>query len=82
MVFAVGEDHDVVAAFAVGFIESATGDENVVADHRAGLQRVEVVAGGAIRGADLDPVIAFVAEGRQVHLTAENEVVARAAEGL
>ena len=81
MVLAVGEDHDVVAAFAVGFIEATAGDEDVITDDRACLQRGKIVAGGTIRGADFDPVVARVAEGGQVHLRAEDEVVAMAAEG-
>ena len=81
MVLAVGEDHDVVAAFAVGFIEATAGDEDVITDDRAFRQRGKIVAGGTIRGADFDPVVALVAEGGQVHLRAEDEVVAMAAEG-
>ena len=58
----------------------AAGDEDVVADDGAGLQRIEVVAAGAVLGSDLDPVVALVAHRRQVHLGAEDEVVALAAE--
>ena len=82
MVLAVGADHDVVAAFADELVESAAGDEDVVADHACPAERVEAVAGRAVLGADLDPVVAFVAERRQVDLGAEDEVVARAGEGL
>jgi len=43
-------------------------------------ERIEVVAGSAVAGAFLDPVIAFVAEGEFVTFGAKEEVVARAAE--
>src|SRR4030095_511083 len=82
MVFAVGAHHDVVGALAVDLVEPAAGDEDVVADDDAGLLWVEVVAARAVGGPDLDPVVTFVAEGRQVHLGAQDEVVAGAAEGL
>src|SRR5262245_14568799 len=82
MVLTIGGDHDVVGALAVDLVEPAAGDEDVVADDDAGLLRVEVVAARAVGRPYLDPVIALVAEGRQVHLGAEDEVVARAAEGL
>ena len=49
-------------------VEATAGDEDVVADDGAVLLRIEVVAAGAVRGTDLDPVVAFVAERRQVHL--------------
>src|SRR5262245_34350311 len=82
VVLAVGGDHDVVGALAVDLVEPAAGDEDVVADDDAGLLRVEVVAARAVGRPDLDPIVAFVAEGRQVHLGAEDEVVAGPAEGL
>src|SRR5262249_43397249 len=82
MILALAADHDVVAAFADEFIESTGADHVVVADAGVLNLRVQFAAGGPILGAELDPVVAFVAEIRLVSLGAEDEVVARAAEGL
>ena len=46
------------------------------------IEQVEIVARRAVLGADLDPVVALVAECRQVGLGAEDEVVALAGERL
>ncbi|MND56423.1 hypothetical protein D3C80_475280 [compost metagenome] len=79
---ALGPDHDVVATLAYDFIETATADENVIAGHLVPGERREVVAGRTVLGADLDPVVAFVARGLQVALGPVDEVVAGAAEGF
>ena len=55
---------------------------NVVADHRVLNLRVEIVAGSAVLGAELDPVVAFVAGIYEVGSGAEDEVVALAGEDL
>ena len=75
-------DHDVVAAFGVELVVLAAADEDVVADDRIVAERIEVVARRAVGRAALDPVVAFVAHILFVGLAAEDEVVARAAEGL
>src|SRR5262245_413775 len=82
MILALAADHDVVAAFADEFIESTAADQDVVAGHRVVKSRVPIVARSAVLGAELDPVVAFIAEIRFVGLGAEDEVVAPAAEGL
>src|SRR5262245_12092871 len=82
MILALAADHDVVAAFAEELIESTAADQDVVAGHRVIKSRVPIVAGSAVLGAELDPVVAFIAEIRFVGLGAKNEVVAPAAEGL
>ena len=70
-------DHDVVAALADELVEAAVAEEDVVAvDAVVGEDFVEVVAGGAVEGADLDPVVALVAEDALGVLVAEDEVVA------
>ena len=79
--WAIAADEDVVAAFADHLVEAAAADEDVVTDNVVGQQRCEVVARRAVLGAELDPVIALVARGRQVGLGAEDEVVALPAEG-
>ena len=75
-------DHDVVAALAVHAVGQAFADEDVVAADRVAPERIEVVAGRAVDHADLDPVVAFVAEHELVGAHAEDEVVADAAEGF
>ena len=80
LVLGVAADEDVVAAFADHLVEAAAADEDVVAGDVIGQERIEIVAGGAVLGAHLDPVVAFVARLRQVDLGAEDEVVALAAE--
>ena len=79
LVLGVAADEDIVAAFADHFVEAAAADKDVVARHVIEQERIPVVAGRAILRARLDPVVAFVAGFRQVHLVAENEVVAGAA---
>ena len=74
-------DHDVVAAFADELVEAAVAEEHVVAvDAVMREDLVEVVAGGAVEGAGLDPVVAFVAEDALGVLVAVDEVVAFAGE--
>ncbi|MCY1271468.1 hypothetical protein D9M70_200250 [compost metagenome] len=81
LVLGIAADEDVVAALADHFVEAGAADEDVVTVDLVGQQRGEVVAGGAVLGAHLDPVVALVAGGRQAGLRAEDEVVALAAEG-
>ena len=80
LVLGVAADEDIVAAFADHFVEAAAADKDVVARHIVEQERIPVVAGRSILHAGLDPVVAFVAGLRQVHLVAENEVVAGPAE--
>src|SRR5262249_39568123 len=75
-------DIDVVAAFTVDVVRAAVAHEHVVAFHRLVAERIEVVAGRAVAGAALDPVGAFIAEGKFVALGAKQEVVARSAQDL
>ncbi|ELS27857.1 hypothetical protein ppKF707_1060 [Metapseudomonas furukawaii] len=77
-----GAEEDVVTAFADHLVEAATADEDVVAGHFIQGEGREVIAGGAVLSADLDPVVAFVTGGLQVALGAVDEVVAGATEGL
>ena len=81
LVLGVAADKDVVTALADHFVEAATTDEDVVADHFVTQQRRKVVAGRTVLGALLDPVVALVAGRWQVGLGAEDEVVALPAEG-
>ncbi|ELS26771.1 hypothetical protein ppKF707_2358 [Metapseudomonas furukawaii] len=81
LVLGIAAHEDVVTALADHFVETATADEDVVADHVIGQQRGEVVPRGAVLGTALDPVVALVAGGRQAGLGAVDEVVALAAEG-
>src|SRR5262245_16954401 len=82
LVLGVAADEDVVAAFADELVEAAAADEDVVADQVVEQERAEIVAGGAVLGALLDPVVAFAAHLLFVDLGAEDEVVAGAAEDL
>ena len=66
----------------IELVGPAVAEEDVVADDRVVPERVEVVAGRAVRRALLEPVVALVAHVLLVGLAAEDEVVARAAEGL
>src|SRR5207253_888937 len=75
-------DHDVVTAFGVELIVFAAADVDVVAGDRVIPERVEVVAGRAVGGAGLEPVVAFVAYILFVGFTAQDEVVAGGAEAL
>src|SRR5262249_30113988 len=75
-------DHDVVAAFGVELVVLATADIHVVADDGIEPERVEIVAGGAVRRSSLDPVVPLTAHVLFVGLGAEDEVVALATEGL
>src|SRR5262245_40702836 len=92
LVLGAAADEDVVAAFTDHLVESLAADEDVVAGdgvecQRVGLGKCAGVAGGAVLGALLDPVVAFVAFFRQVvpgtlakqgSNPRQNEVVARA----
>ena len=60
----------------------AAADIDIVADNRIVAERIEVVAGRAVGGAVLDPVVTLVAHILFVGLGAEDEIVALAAEGL
>src|SRR5262245_2565663 len=82
MVLALAADHNVVAAFAEEFIEATAANEDVIADDRILHARIQIVAGGTILGAELDPVVALVAEVGFVGLGAKNEVVTRTREHL
>ncbi|MNF49952.1 hypothetical protein D3C84_312370 [compost metagenome] len=53
-----------------------------MADHRVVAQRVEVVARCTVRGALLDPVVAFVTHVLFVGFAAQDEVIALATNGL
>ena len=55
-------DHDVVAEFTIHAVADGVTEEDVVAEDRVPPERVEVVAGAAVGHAELDPVVAFVAE--------------------
>ena len=55
-------DQDVVAAFAIHSVGCAVADVDVVADDLVAGERVGVVGCNAIGDAELDPVVAFVAE--------------------
>ena len=79
---AFGADHDVIAALAYHLVEARAADKYVMAVHGIGGERLEVVAGGTVLGADLDPVVALVTGGLQVALGTEDEVVAGAGEDL
>ena len=69
-------DHDVVAAFADELIEPTIAEEHVVSvDTVMSEDFVEVVAGGAVEGAGLDPVVALIAEDALGIPVAEDEVV-------
>src|SRR6185295_18424484 len=74
--------HDVIAAFAVHPVGEAFAKEDVVTEDRIRCEGVEVVAGGAVGHAELDPVVAFVAENELVGAHAKNKVVTGAAEGF
>ncbi len=75
-------DHDVVAAFTVELVVLVAADEHVVADDRVVAEWVEVVARRTVRGALLDPVVAFVTHILFVGLAAQDKVVALAANGF
>ena len=75
-------DQDVVAAFAIHSVGRAVADVDVVADDLVAGERVGVVGCKAIGGAELDPVVAFVAESFLVHPIAQDKVVAGSADGL
>ena len=75
-------DHDVVAAFAVEVVRAAVADEDVVADDRIVAERVEVVAGDAVGGCRSRSSRRLRCRCALVGLAAEDEVVARAAEGF
>jgi hypothetical protein len=75
--------HDVVAALGDELVEAAVAQEHVVAhDAVAREDLVEAVAGRAVEGAGLDPVVALVAQDALGVLAAQDEVVALAGEHL
>ncbi|MCY1290904.1 hypothetical protein D9M70_400700 [compost metagenome] len=82
MVGSFGGEEDVITAFADHLIETAAADKDIVAGDFIQGEGREVVAGGAVLGADLDPVVAFVTGALQVALGAVDEVVAGTAEGF
>src|SRR5262245_53540188 len=79
---ACGADINIVAAFAINVVGSAVTEDDVVALDRLCTERIEIVAGGAIAGAPLDPVVTLVAEGELIGLGAVDEVVTRTTQGL
>ncbi|NRP23319.1 hypothetical protein LPJGGPFB_06589 [Ensifer adhaerens] len=81
LVLGIAADEDVVAALADELVEAAATDEDVVADDVVGQKGREVIARGAVLGALLDPVVAFVAGRRQAGLGAVDEVVTTSTEG-
>src|SRR5262245_39205493 len=66
-----GGDIDVITALAIDVVRSTVALEDVVALDRLIAERIEVVAGGAVAGAALDPVIAFIAERELIAFAAE-----------
>src|SRR5215471_11625131 len=89
LVLGAAADEDVVAALADELVEPAAAKEDVVARDVVEQERIRVVAGRAVLGALLDPVVAFIARRWQVDLGAlpepdthpgDDEVVALAAE--
>src|SRR5262245_11015150 len=75
-------NHNVITAFGVELVVFTAADVDVVAGDRVIPEWIEVVTGGAVGGARLEPVIAFVAHILFVSFSAEDEIVARAAEGF
>ncbi|MNC03018.1 hypothetical protein D3C75_504090 [compost metagenome] len=87
LVRALTADEDVIAAFTDHFIEAAVTAEDVVAAGQLLQQSQwqvtgEIVAGGAVLGPDLDPVVAIAAHHLSVQPAAEHEVIAGGAEDL
>src|SRR5215831_1187520 len=89
LVLGAAADEDVVAAFADELVKPAAADEDVVAGDVVEQERIHVVAGRAVLGALLDPVVAFIPRRGQIGLGAlpepdvharHDEVVALAAE--
>ena len=74
--------HDVVAALTVHTVGDAIAEKHVVAEHRIGSKGIEVVAGGAVGHAELEPVVALVAERKFIGYATEDEVVSPSAERL
>src|SRR5262245_42688300 len=81
-VLGIAADKDVVAAFTDELVEATAAEEYVVAGNIICQARVEVIAGGAVLRALLDPVVAVAAHLLFVDLGAEDEVIALAGEDL
>src|SRR5262245_18652056 len=80
LVLGAAADENVVSTFANELVEAATTEEDVVAGDIVQQERIHVVAGCAVLGALLDPVVAFIARGRQVRLGALAELQRNAGE--
>src|SRR5262245_37136949 len=81
-VLGIATNENVIDAFANDLVKATPAEKYIVAGDVIFQARVEVVAGGAILGALLDPVVAVAAHFLFVDLGAEDEVVALTGEDL
>src|SRR5262249_5967626 len=90
LVLGAATDENVVTTLTDEFVKAAATQEDVVTSDVIEQERIHIVAGRAVLGAFFDPVVAFIAGGRQIGLgtlaelrgnAGEDEVVALAAKG-